>query len=347
MTRFVLSRRVGLLLTTPLAVSLTVALAGAAKRAAAQETAGNPAWSSDRAHRHDPIDIDSRPLVSKISISLVRPRRVLWDEDGTMYVADWAAGTVLRISPKGDSTVLAEELNQPSGLARDGMGNLYVTTFAQGLSKEGSVVRIGMDGMKTLVAVGMSGPSAVALDLDDNLYVASYTENSIVRITTEGEATTFVADIPGPSALQFDAAGNLLVLSSSQGAVYRITPMGEVVQWADGLTAPSDLLLHPGGHVVVVDFGRRRLVHITAKGKVRLFALVPQGTVAAAFDSRGNLVLANGDDHSLLKITSKLSIECPHCHQPIPLRLRARPKQRRKKQPDEPHSEEQPKPPVI
>ncbi|MBT4867947.1 MAG: hypothetical protein HON53_22830, partial [Planctomycetaceae bacterium] len=40
-------------------------------------------------HRHDPIDVDARPIVSRLAVSLVQPRRMLRDGQGNLYVADW------------------------------------------------------------------------------------------------------------------------------------------------------------------------------------------------------------------------------------------------------------------
>lgn len=305
------------------------------------DSASGTALRDTLPHRHRPVILNSRPIVSPVDVSLVRPRRILWKEDGTIYVADWDAGRVLRVSPAGRVTIVAEELDQPSGLALDSAGNLYISTFAQGMSKEGTVVRIGTDGMKTVFAVGLSGAADLAIDSNDNLYVAGFSDNTIYRVSSMGEVTTFVTNISGPSALLLDTEGELLALSSSEGALYRIDGMGDVVRIAGGLVAPSDLVLHPQGHVIAVDFGHRRLMHVTPKGKLQLFALVPAGTVAAAFDTHGNLLLTNGDDGTLLKITSHLTIRCPHCGRPIPLHLRSR----SVKPPTE--SEEKPVKPIL
>ncbi len=300
-------------------------------------------------HRHDAMEIDSPPIISKYAASLVRPRRMLVHANGTMYIADWGAGTVVRISPKGKSTVIATDLNEPAGMALDGMGNLYVATHAQGMTKEGAIVRLSPNGMKSEFAVGFNGPTGIAFDRRDNLYVANFHDNSISRVNSSGEVSTYVTNIPSPSAIVFDSDGNLLALSATEGSIYRITAMDDVSAMVDvsviarGLTAPSDLTFHPDGHLIAVNFGRAELVHITPKGRLKVFAFVPKGTVAAGFDRDGNLLVANWDDHTLLKITTNLKIKCPHCGAHIPVRLRVRQKQ----VPTEPPSSSKPMPPVI
>jgi DNA-directed RNA polymerase subunit RPC12/RpoP len=301
-----------------------------------------------RRHKHEPVEIEARPILTRFNVPLIRPRRLLSQKDGTLYIADWGGGSVVKIDSKGKVAVLAQDLDEPAGLALDSMGNLYVSTFGQGMKGDGTIYRFPHDGMKegmkSVFAVGFSGPTDLAFDAQDNLYVANFLDNSISQVTTSGSVSTFVANIAAPSSLLFDTAGDLLVLSSTEGAVYRIrmsSQMRDVSPVARGLSGPSDLVLHPEGHIIVVDFGRGRLVHVTRKGAVKLFAIVPKGTIAAEFDSLGNLIVANWDKSGLLKITTNLSIKCPHCGRRIPVKLRTRPRK------PVPSADSKPMPPVI
>lgn len=300
-------------------------------------------------HSHQAIEVDSPPIISKLTGELLRPRRMLVKPNGTILVADWGAGTVISISPKGKSKIIAQDMDEPAGLAMDSVGNLYVAAHAQGMNKEGAVYKITPDGMKSEYAVGFNGPTALAFDTQDNLYVANFQDNTISRVNTSREVSTFVANIPSPSAIVFDADGNLLALSATEGTIYRITTMAEgsmaeVSVFARGLSAATDLTYHPDGHLIAVNFGRAELVHITPRGQVKVFAFVPKGTVTAGFDRDSNLLVGNWDDHTLLKITTNLKIKCPHCNTPIPIRLRVRPK---KLPPTPPPSSPEPMQPVI
>ena len=78
--------------------------------------------SESRVHRHIPIDIDAPPIISRLPMVPVRPRRLLLDADGTLILADWGSGTVATIEADGMVHTLAIELNQPAGLAHDEMG---------------------------------------------------------------------------------------------------------------------------------------------------------------------------------------------------------------------------------
>lgn len=282
---------------------------------------------------HAPAHVDARPIISRLKVPLVRPRRMLLDPQGSLFVADWGAGTVLRVTPDGEVSIVADKLNEPAGLARDNGGNLYVSTHAQGMPEAGTVIRISETGEQTVFAEGLSGPTGLAFDAHDNLFVANFDGNTIVRIGPDGDSTLVTDSIPTPAALVFDEAGRLFAVSSTQGTLYRISLTGEIAVLARGLQVPSDLAIDPEGHLIVTNFGGTELSYVDEKGEVSTFALVPKGTISLAFNHEGNLVLANWDYHFLLKVISNLTIPCPHCGKRIPIRLRP---ERKRKPPSKP-----------
>ena len=280
-------------------------------------------------HRHEPVDIDARPIVARSKITLVRPRRLLLDPEGNLFIADWAAGTVLKVTPDEKVSVFAEDLHEPAGLARDAVGNLYVAVHAEGMTKSGGILRIAPTGEPSWFVEGLTGPTALAFDSQGTLFVASFEDNSIQRVAPTGEVSTFLDDIPTPSALAFDAAGQLFVASSTEGTVYRIGPMGDVQIVTRSMLVPSDLAFDNEGHLIVANYGGTELSYVDEKGLSRPYAVVPKGTIAHLFDAEGNLLLVNWDFQFLMKVTNSLSVPCPHCGKPIPVRLR--PKTRNEK----------------
>jgi DNA-binding beta-propeller fold protein YncE len=272
-------------------------------------------------HRHDPIEIASRPMIERFSIPLFRPRRVLIDPAGNVFIADWSAGVVLKITPGGLTHSVAENLNEPAGLAMDHSGNLYVSQHAQGMPEAGSIVKITSTGERSTFAEGFTGPSGMTIDQTGNLFVANFHNNTVSRITVEGAVSTFAEEIPNPAALVFDHHGVLYAVSSTEGTVHQIDPNGNHSVLARGLDIPSDISMTPHGHLVVTNFGETKLSLVTGTGKVKTFAMVPQGTISVSFDRDGNFLLVGWDDHSLMKVTTNFSIPCPHCSRRISVRL--------------------------
>lgn len=285
------------------------------------------AAGSNDVHRHEPIDLDTRPIIARSKATFVRPRRVLVEPDGQVLVADWGAGTVLRISTDDKTSIVANGLNEPAGLARDSQGNLYVSQHAGGMVHAGTILKIAPSGEQSIVAEGLTGPTAIAFDPTGYLCVAHFHNDEVLRVSPSGQATVLVADVPAPSALVFDAAGTLYVASSTEGVVYRLpsmSGMGGLTVFARGLQVPSDLAIDPEGHLIAANFAGTELSYLDPKGQSTLFAVVPKGTIAQAFDPSGNLVLVNWDFQLLMRVTMQLSVPCPHCGKPIPLRLRPR-----------------------
>ncbi|MCH7685970.1 MAG: hypothetical protein IH899_04690 [Planctomycetes bacterium] len=286
-------------------------------------------FSPTKDHRHDPIEIASRPMVKRYSVPLFRPRRVLIDPAGNVYIADWSAGVVLKITPDGRTHSVVDDLNEPAGLAMDHSGNLYVSQHAQGMPEAGSIVKITSTGEQSTFAEGFTGPSGMTIDQTGNLFVANFHDNTVSRITVDGAVSTFAEEIPNPAALVFDHQGVLYAVSSTEGTVHRIDPNGNHSVFARGLNIPSDISITPHGHLVVTNFGETRLSLVTGTGKVKTFAMVPQGTISVSFDRDGNFLIVGWDDHFLMKVTTNFSIPCPHCSRRIPVRLGS-PKSKRK-----------------
>ena len=293
---------------------------GASESASAQQSP--PIGEVIGGHRHMPIDIDARPIIEKFRVPLERPRRLLLDTMGNIIVADWEAGTGVKVDSEGKSSIIVDGLVEPAGLAQDAMGNLYVSQHAEGMTKSGSVVRISPEGEKSVFAEGFSGPTALTFGPMGDLFVANIQDATISRVTPNGEVSTFVSEIPSPGALAFDKAGALYAASSTEGIVFRINSMGEVGILTRGLQVPSDLCFDNKGHLIVANYGGTELTYIDPKGNARAFAVVPKGTIGHAFDALGNLVLVNWDQHYLMKVTTHLAVPCPHCEQKIPVRLR-------------------------
>ncbi len=107
----------------------------------------------------------------------------------TLYVADWAQGTVFAVPADGEPTTLATELAGPEGLALDGDRLLVVE---QGL---GQVTAIDLDsGAKSVVIEGLAlgdrvipgafphgNFNGVAVGPDGSIYVSVDGDNSVLR----------------------------------------------------------------------------------------------------------------------------------------------------------------------
>jgi len=299
-----------LMLVIPISALLTTG-----ERVSAQEKSPPPE------HRHKPVEIPGNPLYTLMDVELKRPRRLLFDAAGDLIIVDSEAGSVLRMDKEGEVTTVAENLAEPSGAALDKDGNLFVSNHADGNEGEGTVVRITPDGEQEIIADNLTGPKGLVLDAKGILYIACFDEGKIVRLGEKGRED-FVQEIPSPAGVVFDAKGNLYAVNSIPGTLSKITPQGEVTELARDLTIPSDICLGPDGELIVCNYGGEQLTAVDAAGNASRYLRVPQGTIGVAFDPDGNALLVNWDLAVLLKVTTRLAIECPHCKEKIPLRIK-------------------------
>jgi len=193
---------------------------------------------------------------------LQNPSAVAFDLSGNMYIADQSNNVIRMVNAAGIiSTVVGKDsvgngfagysgdggaatlakLNEPSGLAFDALGNMYIAD--QGNNRIRMVNTSGIistfAGNGTIAYSGDGGPATAAsigavngltVDATGNLYMSDLS-NSVLRVintagiinTVAGNATpTFggdgglatAASLNSPEGVAFDAAGNLYVADS-------------------------------------------------------------------------------------------------------------------------------------
>jgi len=212
----------------------------------------------------------------------------------------------------------------PSGIAVDSAGNVYVAEFANGtirkISPEGTVSLLagspGNPGWTDAKGdnAHFRNPWSVAVDKSGNVYVADKDNFVIRQITPDGRVSTIAgrAGLPGfadgkrdaarfrdPHGIAVDYFGNVYVADTANQAVRKISPAGEVTTPASGLFNPQSIAVDSAGTVYVAD---ARGVRKIANGKVELLSAVPltaspEGPFAQpdsiAVDKRGTIYLAD------------------------------------------------------
>lgn len=221
------------------------------------------------------------------------PSGVAADAQGNVYVADAGNNVIRMVTPAGKTTTIAGNINpgnangpaltaatfnNPSGLALDASGNLYVADMLNNLIRKisnGTVSTLAghdtsatINGPDTLAAFYF--PNSVAVDKSGNVYVTEYVTDLIRKIAPDGTVSTFAgnglsgqadstgtaASFNGPSGVAVDAAGNLYIADTYNNVIRKITPDGVVSTIAgSGLTGSRNgkaLSLRKGKALTVV-----------------------------------------------------------------------------------------------
>lgn len=251
------------------------------------------------------------------------PSDIAFDTSSNAYITDLANDTIRKITPDGVVTTLAGSVgvsgtndgsgtlarfSNPSGLALDSHGNIFVadtanntirqvtpqgsvTTFAGTAGKSGTNDGIGTAAM-------FHNPLSVFVGTNDVLFVSDTHGETIRKLTPDATVTT-IAGIPEtvgtndgpnleaqfhfPEGLTMDASGNIFVADDGNATIRKITPADSVSTFvgapgvtgsADGIASaarfstPFGMAMDIGGNLYVADTGNNVVRKITPAGAV-------------------------------------------------------------------------------
>jgi large repetitive protein len=280
---------------------------------------------------------------------LYLPSSIVLDGAGNLYIADSAHNRIRLVCASGTSATISgtscsgagiistiagdgsagtsangpassSVLSDPSGVALDGAGNLYIADTGNDIIREivaatGQIVTVAGGATTVCVAatdvVGdgcapleatLSQPEGLTLDVYGNLYIAD-TANQRIREVTAGSITTVAgngtagnigdtgkavqAELNTPYAVAFDASGNMYVPDSANNRVRLVTAIG-------GAITPASIITAFAGTGAAGDAGDTE-----AATNAELW-----GPSGVALDAAGNVYIADTDNNAIRKVNS-------------------------------------------
>jgi len=277
------------------------------------------------------------------SAAFNQPVGISVDSTGTIYVADTQNAAIRKITADGTVTTFAgagqagsrgttdgngsvARFNEPSGMAVDQAGNIYVAdTFNNMIRKvapDGTVTTHSSNAGAGITAP-YKHPTGVAVDGSGNIYVANTNDATIVKITTDGTVSTLagtsaatgntdgtgaIARFSLPESIAVDNSGNLYVADASNHTIRKVTTVSGVVTTLAGTAGtagstdgtgsaalfnnPYGIAVDGTGNVYVTDTNNHTIRKITPAGVVTTLA----GTAGASgsTDGTGSAALFRG-----------------------------------------------------
>lgn len=200
--------------------------------------------------------IDTSGEVQEFSGDITNPTGIAFDSSGQMFVTSRMEGAVYRITPFKEVVTFAQNLGVATGIAFDKLGRMYVG------DRTGTIYRI--NGIGEEQSWAQLEPSVSAFHLafgpDDALYVSGPTvssHESIIRIDPDGTSNVFFRGLGRPQGLAFDRDGNLYVAASLRG--------------------------------------RRGIVRINPAGTDAILFVAGMNVIGLAFSSEGDMVIATNE----------------------------------------------------
>lgn len=254
----------------------------------------------------DNESIGGTPTITDIgATSASNPTGLAFDSTGNLYIAMNGSGLVRKITPLGVQTTFASGMSDPYGLAFDSSGNLFVSNY-----NGGNINRITPGGVVTDLGVSFLNPAGLAMDASDNLYVAENGNGMIRKVTPLIIVSVFCSGLSDPIGLAWDASHTFLYSSNYNGlTIDKITTGGTATGLGLGFSNPLGLAFDTNGDLFIACNGNNtilRLVLSTLSTTTYASAGISDPTFLA-FNSSGNLYVSESNDNLVNKLVSVAS----------------------------------------
>lgn len=175
-----------------------------------------------------------------------RPLGIAIDRQNDLFVCDWDAHGLYKVTPNGDASLFADgdadgkhKIQFPNFCVFDYDGNLYVS--ATGTSRrntqiynpDGKIFRISPSGHCELFAEGLYQANGLAIRRGESaLYVIQSAADNVLRLEIKldgklGNVSVYARNLIGmPDGMAFTESGDLLVVTGLHEIIYQVTTTG-------------------------------------------------------------------------------------------------------------------------
>ena len=204
--------------------------------------------------------------------------------------------TLFRLEKDGFVDEMAADVMNPTGIAFDSKGALFVTNRS-----DGEVCRIERGEEIIPFSTGLGIATGIAFDRDGTMYVGDRS-GTVFRISDFGNPEAFATLEPSVSAyhLAFGADDRLYVTApglASYDSVFAIDKDGFDTKFFRGLGRPQGLAFDREGNLYVAAClaSRRGIVRISPDGEKGEIFVAGNNVIGLCFTRQGEMIVATGE----------------------------------------------------
>jgi len=208
--------------------------------------------------------------------------------------------SIFRVAPNGVRETYSSAIVNPTSMAMDADGRLYVSSRF-----EGAVYRLADDGSAEPFATDLGIACGLAFAPDGSLFVGDRS-GTIFSVDRSGKAMVFASLPSSVAAFHLALGANGLYVAaptlSSYDVIYQIGFDGGVSIYSRAFGRPQGLAIGPEGSLFVVEAlaGASGLYRVAPEGEPEL-VVAGSGLIGLAFDPLGGLVVCTSEAAYRLK----------------------------------------------
>lgn len=122
----------------------------------------------------------STSSINNFPYNFSKPRGIVYDKSGNMYIATASTNEVLKLTPMGVATTIIQNIPNPTYLALDSNNNLYISNDYKGQIYKYNLSQTNLTASLYVDNLGYSNGLAI---YNNELYCAIVSQNKVVKIS--------------------------------------------------------------------------------------------------------------------------------------------------------------------
>ncbi len=248
-----------------------------------------------------------------------------FDRAGNLYIVDIPYGRILRISPQGDFTVVAQYDGEPNGLKIHKDGRIFITDYRNGLMQLDPATGKVTPHLLRIHSESFKGLNDLVFASNGDIYFTDQGQTGmhdpsgrVFRLSAEGRLTCLLDNVPSPNGIVLNLSETILFVAATRGnCVWRVpltsdggvTKVGIQVQLSGGV-GPDGIALDEAGNLAVAHVGMGCVWLFSAKGEplYRIESCRGDAMTNMAYGGPDNKTLYITESESGSVLTARLSV---------------------------------------